>query len=169
MLRFPIEELPTGGGGGGGGRIPVHRPGVEELPVGPPYENFAREAAFRPGHRPGIEELPPGPVYAGLNVKALVAEVFNLRQRVYKLESSALFASFGFAGDGFRYWPNELPAELELGGGGGTGPHQPEINEFPRVSALQQIANIETRLATLESSLLSSMQALTAKVDAIRK
>lgn len=167
MPNFPVEELPTGGGISGGGRIPPHRPGIEELPVGPPYENFARQEAIRLPHRPGIAELPAGPNYYNQTMRALVREVFNLRQRVYKLESSSLFAGFGMDGVAAEYWPNELPAELELGGSGGGGyrPRPGEINELPQISVLQQIANVETRLATLESSLLSAVQALTAKVE----
>lgn len=171
MPRFPVEELPTGGGAGGGGRFVPHRPGVEELPAGPPYENFARQEAIRLPHRPGIAELPVGPNYYNLTVRSLVREVFNLRQRVYKLESSSLFAAFG--GDGFaaaEYWPNELPAELELGGGGGVRPRPGgEINELPQISLLQQIANLELRLAAIESSVLSAVQALTAKVEALKR
>jgi|SRR5579863_2807155 len=154
---FPGAELPPEGGVEGGGRVLPHRPGVEELPAGPVF----REEAFR--HRPGIEELPYGPEAGGRTVRALAREVFHLRQRVYKLESSALFSQFGFGGFGSDGGPNELPAELELGGGG-TIPRPGEINELP---VFEQIAVLETRLATLETSLLTAIQALTAKVEGL--
>lgn len=166
MPNFPIEELPAGGGVSGGGRIPPHRPGIEELPAGPPYETFARQEAIRPP-RPGVAELPVAPPYYTQTVRALVREVFNLRQRVYKLESSSLFAGFGIDGIAAEYWPAELPAELELGGGGYRPRPVGEIHEIPPYSLLQQVANLETRLATLETNLLSAVQALTAKVESL--
>jgi hypothetical protein len=175
MAKFPGKELPPVEK-----RLP-RRPGIEELPAAerlrvrrrPGIEELPRANEFRIPHRPGIEELPAGPPYenfarAGV-IRTLVREVLNLRQRVYKLESAALFAGFELVDLAAEYWPNELPAELEIGGGGGNIPHPGgEINEFPQVSIFQRIASLESRLVSLESNLLASIQALNEKVAGLK-
>jgi len=66
-------------------------------------------------------------------------------------------------------------AELEPGpdwGSWGTwkNPGLPgEINEFPRVDTVQQVANLETRLASLETTLLKSIQELSAKIEGLKR
>jgi hypothetical protein len=166
MPKFPIEELPAEGGLEGGGRIPPHRPGIEELP---------RVEEFRFPGNPTRHEIPRVSQFQAVssaagNTHALAREVLHLRQRVYKLESELLFSGFGFTFGGKSGAPNELPAELELGGGSGTVPHIPgEINELPPFSVFQQVANVETRLGALETNLLASIQALAAKVEALSK
>ena len=158
MVDFPVAEIPTGGGFEGGGRFPPHRPILSEIP-----RVDAREEEFRLPHRPGIEELPAGPDYGGI-----IREVFNLRQRVYKLESTLLFAGFGFrqgiVGVGS---PNEIPAEL--GSGGGVfRPHPGEIAELPQVSILERIATFESRLVALEQNVLETLKTLSEKVDSLK-
>jgi len=161
MPKFPNPaEFPEGGVEGGG---VFRKPGtgINEI------SEFPRIDELRLPHRPGVEELPAGPNYAGGNVRFLAREVFRLRQRVYSLESSMLFSTLGFGGHGGGV------AELEPGpdwGNWGTGrlPGLPgEINEFPRVDTVQQIANLETRLASLETTLLKSIQELAAKIEGL--
>jgi hypothetical protein len=166
MPKFPIEELPAEGGLEGGGRIPPHRPEIAELPR---VEEFRFPGSPTRHEIPRVSEIPPLTGLAG-NTHALAREVFHLRQRVYKLESELLFSGFGFTFGGQSGAPNELPAELELGGGSGRVPHIPgEINELPPFSIFQQVANLETRLGAIETNLLSSIQALAAKVEALSK
>ena len=161
MPKFPNPaEFPEGGVEGGG---VFRRPGtgINEI------NEFPREDEFRFPPNPGIKELRPGPEWAGGNVRFLAREVFRLRQRVYSLESSMLFSTLGFGGHGGGV------AELEPGpdwGSWGTwrNPGLPgEINEFPRIDTLQQIANLETRLASLETTLLKSIQELSANIEGL--
>ncbi len=154
---FPEAELPQEGAVEGASGLRRPGGGRAELP---------RIDELRTP-RPGIEELPWGPDYG--RVHALVQEVFSLRQRVYKLESSALFTQLGLGGyrGGVVGAPNELPAELEYESYSSGRPHiRGEINEFPPPDSIfQQIASLESRFAALEVSLLNAIQGLTAKVE----
>ena len=122
-----IEELPFGPPeGGAGGRWWPPRPGVAELPVGPPYV-FTREA---------------------------VTELFRLRDRVHALESQLLAAKLygGGYGGGYvptRIWPNELPpfdqtTVRAFTGGELRGPDYP-------IPVGQLIALLEALLAALRA------------------
>jgi hypothetical protein len=137
-------ELPEGGEGGGSGHI-----------------------RFRPGVG-GPNELPPF-VTAGLSSRYLIAEILNLRNRVHTLETNAVVMRLSGASS---FLPNELPEGGE--GGGGTGIFHPpkEIAELPIdsiVTLVSQVASLSQRLATLETNLLQSIQALQVRVDALKR
>lgn len=178
-----IEELSTGPLFPGGTHRPVSgRPGVQELPNELQYEEdfrlkppgiseLPRFPQLRPN--PGIKELPPGPPWESF----LAKEVFTLRTKVFQIESSLLYGRFGLGGfgGGVVGAPNEIPAELDSFGGGGGGGFtnfhpRPWPNEIPLPDGvLSQIANVEARLANLETSLLGAIQALAAKVEGLSK
>jgi hypothetical protein len=103
--NLKIEELPAGPTEGGGGFRPwPPRPGIAELPVGPPWI-FGPEA---------------------------VTELFRLRDRVHALESQLLAGKLsGVASDGLKIpqpWriaelpPFEALARTSFGGGEMRGP-----------------------------------------------
>lgn len=144
--HVPVEELPAGPTEGGGGFKFPRRPGIAELPAGPPWE-FGSEA---------------------------VTELFHLRNRVHAIENQLLATrliphrpvrSEIPRVEALRSLPNELPEGGE--GGGGFVPRPwPEIAELPpweQFAALtRDLAIIAQRLTAIEVNLA----AINAKVGA---
>ncbi|MBV8970173.1 MAG: hypothetical protein JO331_14110 [Verrucomicrobia bacterium] len=125
-----IAELPTGPVEGGGGRVHPPHPGVVELPVGPVYYAFDREA---------------------------VTELFRLRDRVHALESELLIIKFNPRSP--RPNPHELPQHpdfiLQRPGPGAPNELPPvEVGELTQyISAiLARLTSIEASIAALQAS-----------------
>jgi hypothetical protein len=174
MSRLPESELPTGSDREGGGRILSGHPGIAELPRESEARRENEEFRFpRPiiNELPKIAELPrvanEETVSGGGTNRALAAEVFALRQRVYAMESSSYFARLGFGGLGHVVGgPSEIPRISELEEAPAFRKYWP--NELPQESLAQRIDNIETRLTAIESNLLNSIQGLSAKVEGLK-
>lgn len=144
--NFPKPaELPEGGEGGGSGRI-----------------------RLRPGGVGGPNEIPP--IELSSSFRNLLHEVFSLRNRVHALESDMLASRLGGGFARAVGGPNELPEGGEGGGGGIIVRPPKEIAELPAFDrSVAAITGLVERFAALEKKVTDSFQALSTRIDALKR